>query len=286
MVRNRLAVAGAVLTFLCAFQKPPEAKPAGETPDSTIVVTGTRERLLETYIEELTRTRHDQQIARWNGHICPRAVGLDPGRNGYLAARVIEVAKANGVPVERGACTPNLLIVVTDEADRFAALLLERHPLLFGSFGGRPPASVVEALRAQRPVRWVNTSAWGNADGAPTDGKNNFIYSASRLQTSTRQNAVLSLVIVDANKVQHITWLAFSAYLAMVSICLPPADLAPPQGGTILSLFEEKASDAPSDLTRWDRAYLRALYKTDPASTAGAQRRMINNSVRNQLDKE
>jgi len=278
MVRRGRVLAGCAAFSLMGGQAPatPPGDPirAAEPSGATIVVTGSRNELFEAYIDALTKTRGNQQIARWNGHICPRALGLDAAHNGYLAARVVEIAKANGVLVERGACVPNILIVVTDEADRFVDLLLERHPLLFGN-DGVPPTPVKQALRAPKPVRWINASAWGNADGRPLDGKNNFVYSASRLQESTRRNAFVSVVVVDAKKIEHITWRALSAYLAMVAIALPPPDLNPPDGGTILSLFEPNGSPGPADLTRWDRAYLKALYKSDSAASAGAQRQAI-----------
>jgi hypothetical protein len=286
VVRGRLAAAGAAFLLLGGFQAPPPERPKAEGAESNIVVTGTRDALVEAYIDELTRTRGEDQIARWNSQICPRAVGLDAAHNAYLSGRVIELAKANGVPVERGACIPNILIVVTQEADRFVDLLLERHPLLFAPHGGRPPSAVAEALRTPRAVRWVQASAWGNADGRPLDGKNNFIYSASRLQASTRQNAVLSIVVVDATRIEHVTWRAFSAYLAMVAMALPPPDLKPLEGGTILSLFGTERPQAPADLTRWDRAYLKVLYKSDPAAPANMQRHALVQTVKQELKKE
>jgi hypothetical protein len=269
--------------LLSAFQAAPEGKPDADAPDGAIVVTASRGDLVEAYIDALTRTRSDRQIARWNGHVCPRAIGLDAAHNAYLASRVAEIARAAGVPVERGACMPNILIVMTGEADRFVAMLLDKHPLLFGGEGGRPPAAVAQALRGQRPVRWVHAGAWGNADGRPLDGRNNFIFSASRLQASTRRNAMLSILVVDATRLQHITWRAFSAYLGMVAVALPPPDLEAPEGNTILSLFEPGDAARATDLTRWDRAYLKSLYGSGAAGPAAVERRAMAQSVHRAL---
>ncbi len=265
------------------------APAAAQPPSDDIVVTGRRLDALDRYVEELTEVRPGGQLARWNDPVCPRAVGLELDRNAYLALRIADTARQLRIPVARGNCRPNILVVVTDEADAFARLLLKKHPRLFGAYGnGRPPASAVAALTAPRPVRWLNASQWGNGDGAPVvDGNQNRVYFSSRLKWSSRENATLSLVVVDAAKVNGLSWRSLSAYLAMVALGRPPPDAESPAGAaTILSLFRDHAEKqpGPSDLTRWDRALLKALYASEADRSASSQRRAIGSRLKRTLE--
>ena len=265
----------------------PEARPADGGADPDIVVTGQSLQALDDYIEELTESPHGQ-IARWNGEICPRALGLSPSQNAYLAGAVADVAREVRIPVERGACRANILIVITEEADEFVRLLLKRHPRLFGAFGsGRPPAAAVEALAAPRPVRWVNASAWGNGQGAPLVDGNNWVYSTSRLQETTRENATLSLVIVDSTKVGGVTWGALSSYLAMVALARPAPDLDLGGSSTILSLFRNRDQKrrGPKTLTQRDREFLRGLYSSKANVSASAQRLEIRRRMEKGMER-
>lgn len=254
-----------------------------------IVVKGYRNEVLDRYIEELTATPGHQQIARWNSHICARAIGLDPSHNAFLAGRISEVARKARILVERGKCRPNILVIVTLEADTLVKDLLKRYPKLFGAYGsGRPPTWAVERLLAPSPVRWLNASEWGNADGRPiVEGFNNFIYSGSRLEETTRENATLSLVVVDATKLGGITWGGLSDYLAMVSLARPSPNIEPPSGSTILSLFRNRdaGQKGPVSLTRWDREFLKSLYSTSAKTKASTQRSQIRAQVKRNLSK-
>jgi hypothetical protein len=244
-----------------------------------IIVNGPSYDALDRYIEELTAAPNGDQLARWNEPVCPRAVGIAESQNTFLAGRIASVAREMDIPVARGRCRTNILVVVTQEADAFARLLIKRHPKLFGAYGGdMAPAAAVNGLLAPRPVRWLNASDWGNADGAPiVDGNKNFIYSASRLEETTRQNATLSLVVVDSTRVEGVKWGSLANYIAMVSLALPAPDAAPASGPTILGLFRDRDSNrrGASALSRWDRDYLRNLYATKASSKASVQRAQI-----------
>lgn len=266
------------------------AAPAATQPTSDdIVVTGQKLEALDRYVEELTEVRPGGQLARWNDPVCPRAVGLELGHNAYLARRVADTARELRIPVARGNCRPNILIVVTDEADAFIHLLLKKHPRLFGAYGdGRPPASAVAALLAPRPVRWLNASRWGNGLGAPViDARINPVFFSSRLKWSTRENATLTLIVVDAAKVNGLSWRALSAYLAMVALSRPPPDAEAPAGSaTVLSLFSDRdrGGRGPGDLTRWDRALLKSLYASQADRSASSQRREIGSRLKRSLE--
>ena len=58
----------------------------------------------------------------------------------------------------------------------------------------------------------------------------------------------------------------FADYVAMVGLAqLKPSDSLA-DAPTILKLFNGSPQAAPAGMTDWDRAYLKALYTTEPAS--------------------
>lgn len=259
-----------------------------ELPDSSneVVVTGPVADALDRFVAELTATPNGKQIDRWNSAICAHAIGLPPDKNAFLAGHVAAAARAIRIPVDRPGCRPNILVVVTEEPDIFADRLLKRHPKLFGAYGGdMAPAAAAAALMAARPVRWLNASSWGNGQGAPVvDGNRNFVYSMSRLQETTRENATLSLVIVDATRIEGVTWGELGSYIAMVALARPSGDVAP-SGPTILSLFRSRdlGQKRPGALTRWDREFLKSLYSTKANAGASLQRSQIQSSMDRRL---
>jgi hypothetical protein len=298
---RKLGAAGRIaLALACiAGGSPVAADEGGDDPvpvtgiapsSEDIVITGRGLDALDRYVDELTTTPNDTQLARWNDHICPRAVGVTPALNAYLAERIALIAQQMRIPVERGSCRANILVVVTEEADAFAHLLFQRHPKLFGAYGsGRPPAEAVDALLRPSPVRWLNASSWGNGQGAPVvDGNKNFVYSMSRLQETTRQNATLSLVIVDATKLEGVTWGGLSSYIAMVSLARPSPSAAPSSAPTILSLFRNRDAKRPTPaaLTRWDREYLKGLYSAKANASLSAQRSQIRVQMKRELSRD
>lgn len=258
-------------------------------PANDIVVTGPSLDALDNFVAELTATRNGKQIDRWNSAICARAIGLAPDKNAFLAGHVAAAARSIRIPVERAGCRPNILVVVTEEPDNFASRLLERHPKLFGAYGGNmAPAAASAALMAPRPVRWLNASSWGNGQGAPVvDGNNNFVYSMSRLQETTRENATLSLVVVDATRIEGVTWGELGSYVAMVALARPSGDVSP-TGPTILSLFRSRdaGQKRPGTLTRWDREFLKSLYSTKANASAALQRSQIESSMSRSLSSQ
>lgn len=275
------------LTFLGAqpaYAQRPVA-PSGED----IVVEGRGQKALEKFIDELTTTYGRDQLARWNGHVCIRAIGLASGENEFLADRIAQVAKPLRIPIDRGKCVPNIIVVVADDPDGFAKLLFKRFPALVGSAGHEPESTLtIQGLLDPRPVRWLNSSDWDGSDGTAIIEKENRIYSASRLQEPTRESAVLSLVLVDANKVEGITWGALADYVAMVALARPNPSKAYSSGSSILTLFADRDAgrQVPTSLTPWDRQFLKGLYATSAKLTGSAQRSEIRAQVKRGLEQE
>jgi hypothetical protein len=78
-------------------------------------------------------------------------------------------------------------------------------------------------------------------------------------------------VLVDVNYATGIRLDALAAYLAFVT--LAPTKL-PPRAVPVRSISNlfARPEDADTDLTDWDRAYLKALYRIVPNQSGFAQR--------------
>lgn len=257
------------------------AQAAPGEPDGEIVVrAGTRE-AVDRFVESLTQSDGGRQIARWNDHICPRVLGLDPPHAAYLIDRIGATARGLRIPVASGRCRGNVVIVMVGDADEFTVSLVARYPRLFrGPRDNLASPGEIARLLQPRPVRWIAASATGNAEGRPIVDGMNRIYSESRLTVPTREDATLSFIVVDANKLARITWAQLADYLAMVALARPAMD-AGYDDGTVLSIFRirDEGGRGPARLTRRDRALLRSLYSTNAATTAEAQRAAIRSRV-------
>jgi hypothetical protein len=254
------------------------AQPAAvEQIEPDIVVRAQTEAEIDRFVEALTQARWSGQIARWNGQICPRALGLEPGQAAYVVARISAAARDLRLQVGGRGCPGNIIIVVTADPEGFTRGVIQRHPRLFRDRND-PFASTAEIaqLLAPRPIRWIAASTPGNAYGAPViDGINRF-YRGSRLELATRENARFSFIVVDAGGLRDIVWSQLADYLALVSLARPAMD-AEYDSATVLSAFalRDRGQQGPRRMTSQDRALLRALYTTSPAVSASAQRRAI-----------
>lgn len=260
--------------LLLAAAQAPEPDPVSQ---QEIVVRARTDEEVDRFVAALTQARAGEQIARWNGQICPRVLGLAPDQAAYVAGRIGAVARDLRIAVGGRGCPGNIIIVVTGDPDGFIRALVRRHPRLFRD-SNDPFASQAEIaqLLAPRPVRWIAASSPGNAYGAPVIGGINRLYQGSRLTLPMRENARLSFIVVDSNRLQGIVWSQLGDYLALVALARPAMD-ADYDEATILSAFRlrDLGEQGPRRLTGPDRALLRGLYTTNPAVSASAQRGAI-----------
>jgi hypothetical protein len=268
-----LALESLAALLLAAAQPPQPAAPE----EADIVVRAQTEEEVARFVAALTQARGAEQIARWNGRICPTLLGLEPGQASYVRERIAEAARAVRIRVGPPRCPANIVIVVTADPDGFTRAVLRRHPRLFRDRNDAfaSPAEIAQLL-APRPVRWIAASSPGNAYGAPMIDGINRVYRGSRLTLATRENARFAFIVVDARALDRIIWSQLGDYLALVALARPAMD-ADYDAATVLSAFRlrDLGEQGPRRLTRQDRALLRGLYTTNPAVSASAQRGAI-----------
>lgn len=251
---------------------PASAQPAPQEDD--IVVVGERlQEMVRSFVGEVAVAPNgEQQMARWDGRICPLVAGLPARQMQYVADRIAQRAHQVDIETEGPGCTANILIFVTPDASRLASGIVDEYRSLVAFYStnglstlGRGPLEEFSSSTA--PVRWWHVNQTVSADGQQlgSDGTGTQVLRGvqpSRAHRATRQDFLRVLIIVDARQAQGVQFQALADYLAMVS--LAQLDPAGETTGTptILNLFNgnEPGAVTPSAMTEWDLAYLEGLY--------------------------
>ena len=276
------------LALACAAPSGAQTPPSGPPHDADIVVQHRTDAAVARLVALMTTAPHGAQVARWNDALCPRVLDLDDDHARLIEDRIGAVAKRLGLSVTPRPCTPTILIIASGDADALTKAFVARHPGLLGDpkYGIRHGAALAE-LEAPRPVRWIDASRAGSADGNRFQSNTNGASvdrtigydGGSRLHRPVRENMTASLVILDTKRLDHITWGQLADYLALVTLARPRLDASAPD--SILSIF--RARDAgmrgPAALTPTDLSVLDGLYHADPARDASAERAQIAQQI-------
>lgn len=262
---------------------------AQDRPDETtvedIVVLGTplREQV-ETFADTVVAPPHGRGPARWSARsgICVGVVNLQREAAQAMADRVSEVALELGLPIGEPGCSPNVLIIATDDAPTLTAALVERSPDAFKppySGSSRSRLQLRRFIESDAPVRWwhvslpVNSETGGIAVRIPGYAPPRTGTMASRLTTVIQNDLRRAYVIIDIDQAEGITFQQLADYVAMVAFAQidPDADLS--GFPTILNVFDNPT--IAFGLTDWDQAYLGSLYgaelnQRNPNAQSGA----------------
>lgn len=266
-----------------------------------IIVTGSRDRkqAVHRFVRDIT-VETDDQIAKFPGEVCPAAFGLPSAYAAIVAKRAREVARTAGVPVGKAGCRPNVVIAVADDGHEFVKSLRKARPTLFRALKLPELRRLAEA---EGPVRSWQVVEPRGADGRPMErisfiaigGRLQYIGDAyelkhaigSRVQMATRQDLTLSFVVFDLKAVQGLTLTQIADYATMRALA-KTRSVAGTGGAarSILALFDPARDRAgrPAALTRWDSAYLKALYATSNVVAASRQRSEIARMAASELN--
>jgi hypothetical protein len=290
----------AAIALTAATQVPPgQAAAAPQTAPTQleeVTVTGrSLDRLIGDFVSEVAEPNRGRGLARWDRSLCVGVANLRAETAQYIVDRVSTVAEDIGLRAGAPGCTPNLLVVATDDGAAAARGLVaeSRQAFRMGGAGmDRGMAALTDFQETDRPVRWwqvampidsetgmratrlagdcqaLECNAWdGSVMGyAPIIS----VSSASRLNTQIVDNIFRTVVIVDIDDVSGLTVQQLADYIAMVSLAQIDPDADTSRYATILNVFEDPES-APT-LTGWDTAYLEGLYqaeRTDQSRAAG-----------------
>jgi hypothetical protein len=269
--------------------------PAPASTDEAIVVTGTKttSKTITRYVHNITSTV-DDQIARFRQPICPASFGLPAAYNRVIEQRIRDDAARAGLRVAGERCDANVVLIVADDPGPLVEALRRERPQVFA---GLDYNDVRQVLRSAEPVRtWHAIEPRGSdgrplqrvmsVDGTPGGGNGMWVNPAasnSRIQQNTQDDLVSSFVVIAAQAVDGLTLTQIADYAAMRTLAKTraPAGLT---GPTILALFN-KADSRPSELTAWDRGYLRGLYRTSNTLAAHSQESAISGVIQRGLER-
>jgi hypothetical protein len=303
------AVAGATLALSsAAFGQPSAAQPHTDT----VTVEGQRERKeIEREVGEFVfavavRSLHDS-LSRWNTPVCPLVAGLPQEQGEYVLARLSQIAREARTPLAGEHCTANFYIVVTPQPEVLLKRWQSRDRRMFDTRNGM--GHLRRFLDTPRAVRvWYNVG-FASSDGSPINSDSlagalvgtglglnllmanvptNSVAIGTRLTYSAVRSLSSVIVVVDANRVQDLSFGQLTDYIGMVGLAEVNQDAEVGTVPTILRLFRA-SPDPPQALSAWDQAFLASLYGVDQASVVEQpmmKRKMVNTLVTSPVAKE
>lgn len=234
-------------------QTDPAQLPVTELDEITVDGRGIEEVVRDFVAGVSTVHERNGQVARFDGRICPGTINLPVEAAQIINDRIARAALIAGLSVAGPGCTPNVLVIATDDSDRLAPQLMQENRREFAyhvSFQERGPDLLAEFARPGRTVRWwhlTELDQFGHEGG-------------SRLRAAHETDIFGAMIVLDTQRMGPVTLNALGDYVALTALARlsPDADL---EGlNTVLNLFSQPPSSRPAAMTDWDEAYLQAVY--------------------------
>ncbi|WP_372707871.1 hypothetical protein [Brevundimonas sp.] len=263
-----LATATATANVSWQSQDPPalpQEPPATQLEDVVVEGRGLRD-AVDDFVDEIVAPPVGRGPARWNRRVCVGVVNFRREAAQALVDQVSSVALQAGLEIGDPGCSPNILIIATDDAQGLARGLVARNPLVFRpQYSGAARSS--EALKRFQetgvPVRWWHVSMptvrGTGLPGVRMPGESPpRIPGEGRLRSPLQNDLLKAFIIIDVNAAAGVDLRRLGDYVGMVALAQidPEADAS--SYDTILNLFD--TPQPPLALTEWDTSYLAALY--------------------------
>ncbi len=266
-----------------------QAAPAPQTADpgraadlEDVEVTGRPlDSMIRNFVNEVAAPNRGRGLARWDDEICVGVANLRNEPAQYIADRVSTIAEDVGLTPGQPGCTPNIMVVATDDGAALAQQLVAERARAFRMGGSGMDRGGV-ALRAfqetDAPVRWwqvsmpTDSETGARAVRLPGECRNDCsspmdmapvvnVFAASRLSTQIVDTLFRTIVILDVDQIADVSVVQLADYIAMVTLAQidPSADTS--GYASILNVFADPG--AADTLTDWDTAYLKGLYDAE-----------------------
>lgn len=259
-----------------------------QTVDSEeLVITAPDVEEVRAFVDALSAESSSGQLARWDRTICPGVIGATTAGAEFILDRIAIRAYEVDLDVGEPGCSPNILIVVTDQSNEVAASLRNSSAVALrldeGNTRGR--AAYREFVESDRPIRWWHITQTTGADGeSVADGRPPVlrVRSVGRLRATTREDFNRVIIIMDVNRTAGVPLGAVADYLAMAALAQIEPDVDVSEQPSILNIFADREAGraGPTSLTAWDSAYLAGLYRAPrDARNSGQQQRAIEREI-------
>lgn len=269
-------------------QSVPPAQAVAQDPATDLgeitVIGRPLERMIDDFVNQVAAPNRHRGLARWSGTVCVGVANLSREPAQYILDRVSTVASDIGLNTGSPGCTPNIIIVASDQPDELARTLVEerRRAFRMGGAGMDQGGDALAAfVQSDAPVRWwqqsmpVDAQTGVRAVRLPADMRGDgtgdmsalqyapitYVFAASRVTTQIRDDLFRTIVILDIDKVSGLSAQQLADYLALVTLAQidPEADTS--GYASILNVFDDPQSTM--SLTDWDIAYLNGLYDAE-----------------------
>lgn len=282
-----------LLTQERVVQQAPATSASAVELDDVVVTGRSLDTMIRNFVGEVAEPNRGRGLARWDDTICVGVSNLQADAAQYLADRISTVADDLGLQTGAPGCTPNILVIATDDAEALARTLVteRRGAFRMGGTGmDRGGDALEDFVETDRPVRWwqvalkVDSETGQRAVRLPGDcngsecagGVIGFaprtnVFAASRLRTQFIDDLMRSVVIVDVDQLRGVSLLQLADYIAMVSLAQIDPDADTRGYASILNVFDDP--DGSTSLTNWDLAFLGGLYSAERNAAAQIARR-------------
>lgn len=273
--RVRLLAAGVIVALLFAHT-PVRAQES--TPQSArrplplviapvteeITVTGKRlPAIVRRFVESATMPSPIGQVSRWKISICPLTTGISPGFAEFVTKRVRDIGMEIGARVNQDPhCAPNLQIIFTEHPQDMLDVIRTKLPALLGYYYA-PQAKELATVR--NPIQgWYATGTRDRNGHLEVDSPyavTTATVEGSRIRTGLRSEFVAVTVVVDLVVVENQEIGAIADHIAMLAFSQAKAFERCREVPSVTNmLLDCDANLKATALSRYDRAYLKALY--------------------------
>lgn len=258
-----------------------------------VVVVGERAReAAEAFVSSVAAPIPGRKAAVWRRSVCVGVLGMQAEASRFMADRVSDWAHSVGLEIEEPGCRPSIIIMATEDGNATARELVASRPREFrlGASGSDRGRAALDAFQnIPRLVRWWHVSLPVNDDTglpvvrlpgqpafaarqirSPADlGPYGRTVAGSLVMDHTRDDLMQVIIVLDVAALEQADFIQITDYVAMIALAQIDPDVDPAYP-SILDLFSEEGTQEQV-MTRWDRAYLEALYRApQTASMTGA----------------
>ncbi|RZJ45690.1 MAG: hypothetical protein EON87_06875 [Brevundimonas sp.] len=276
--------------------------PATPDPDAAnrladVVISGeSLKSQTEAFVAQLAAPPERRGLARWAGRVCVGAVNIRPDIAQAVIDRVSELALDLHLRIGDPGCTPNVVVIFTENAPALADAMVEHDPAAFHlGVGGldRGRAALQTFRTSDAPVRWWHVSmpvigaSGQRAIRMPGDSEPIYVPGEGIVNRGRpiSDNLNKVIIVLDVSKLGDVTLPQLTDYVGMVAMAQIDPEGETAAFDTVMNLFEDP--QGTPGLSDWDALYLQALYngpreRVNPDAQAADIARILRRASRAQ----